>query len=217
MEQQTHALETQITKIVRLNYLLFLPQGYQAESNQKWPLILFLHGVGERGDDLELVKQHGIPKLVDQQANLPFIIVSPQCPKQSSWPLEVDALNALIDDLTAKHAVDVDRIYLTGLSTGGSGTWELATAYPSRFAAIAPLCGVGDPEHAYLLKAIPAWVFHGAKDDVVKPEESEQMVEALKGCGGNVQFTLYPEADHDVWTETYGNPELYEWFLNHSR
>ncbi len=215
--QQEHTFEAQIVKTVRLKYLLFLPRGYGENPQQKWPLILFLHGAGERGDDLALVKVHGIPKIVEQREDFPFMAVSPQCPKFSWWTSELEALNALLDKITAEYAVDTDRIYLTGLSMGGFGTWHMAMMYPERFAAIAPICGGGDPEKARVLEDIPVWVFHGAKDEVVSPEESEKMVEALKECGGDVRFTLYPEAGHDSWTQTYDNPELYEWFLRQRR
>ena len=215
--QQECTFEAQITKTVKLNYLLFLPKDYGEYPQQKWPLILFLHGAGERGNDLNLIKAHGIPKIVEQRENFPFIAVSPQCPKHSWWPVEVEALNALLDDVIERYAVDTKRIYLTGLSMGGYGTWALATAYPERFAAIAPICGGGDPDEACALKDIPVWVFHGAKDAVVSVEESKKMVKALEDCGGDVRFTIYPEADHDSWTETYDNPELYVWFLRHSR
>lgn len=215
--QQAYKFEAQIIKTVHLNYLLFLPKSYGKNPQQKWPLILFLHGAGERGDDIELVKIHGIPKIVEQQEDFPFIAVSPQCPKASWWTAELEALNALLDEVVAKYTVDTDRLYLTGLSMGGYGAWYLATMYPERFAAIAPICGGGDPEKAYVLKNVPAWVFHGGKDTVVSPEESEKMVNALKSCSSDVQFTLYPEAGHDSWTETYDNPELYKWFLKHKR
>ena len=215
--QHGYIFEAQIVKTVRLNYLLFLPKDYGADSKRKWPLILFLHGMGERGDDLEIVKKHGIPKIVKQRKDFPFIAVSPQCPKSSFWPAEVDALNALLDKLVETYAVDTDQIYLTGLSMGGYGTWHLATAYPERFAAIAPICGGGAPEKAHVLKNVPTWVFHGAKDTVVSPEESEEMVKSLEACGGNVRFTVYPDAGHDSWTKTYDNPELYKWFLKHTR
>jgi len=215
--QHGYTFEAQIVKRVRLNYLLFLPKDYGAESKRKWPLILFLHGAGERGDDLELVKKHGIPKIVEQRKDFPFIAVSPQCPKFLWWTAEADTLNALLDNLVATYAVDTDHIYLTGLSMGGYGTWHLAMAYPKRFAAIAPICGGGAPEKAHVLKDVPTWVFHGAKDTVVSLEESEKMVKALKACGGNVQFTVYPDAGHDSWTETYDNSELYKWFLKHTR
>ena len=215
--QRECSFEAQITKTVRLNYLLFLPKNYGENPQQKLPLILFLHGMGERGDDLGLVKRHGIPKIVEQREDFPFIAVSPQCPGNSFWPVEVDALNALLDEIVTKYAVDEDRVYLTGLSMGGFGTWSLATSYPERFAAIVPICGRGDPKKACVLKDIPVWVFHGAEDKTVPPEDSKNMVNALKECGGNVQFTLYPEVGHDSWTQTYNNPELYEWLLKHSR
>ncbi|MBM3211979.1 phospholipase [Candidatus Poribacteria bacterium] len=215
MKQEKHRFEAQITKTVSLDYLLYLPEGYNEDHDKKWPLILFLHGAGERGSDLNLVKVHGIPKIVEQREDFPFIAVSPQCPKNSWWTAEMEALNALLDDVIAKNAVDTQRIYLTGLSMGGYGTWALATAYPERFAAIAPICGGGDSEKACVLKDIPAWVFHGEKDNVVRPEESKKMVKALEDCGGNAKLTMYPEAGHDSWTETYNNPELYEWFLKH--
>jgi len=208
--------EGQITKTVRLKYLLYLPKGCGEDPKQKWPLIIFLHGMGERGDDLEKVKVHGIPRIVEQREDFPFIAISPQCPDTSFWTAEVDALNALLDDVAAKYAVDENRIYLTGLSMGGFGTWALAMEYPKRFAAIAPICGRGDPGKVCVLKDVPAWVFHGAEDQTVPIAGSEDMVRALKDCGGNVKFTVYPEVGHDSWTETYDNPKLYEWFLKHS-
>jgi len=215
--QQEHSFEVQVTRTIHLNYLLFLPEGYGEDSEKKFPLILFLHGAGERGDDLALVKVHGIPKIVEKQKDFPFIAVSPQCPEGSWWSHETEALKKLLDDVIANYTVDADRIYLTGLSMGGFGTWDLAMEYPQKFAAIAPICGGGDPEKACVIKDMPVWVFHGGKDQTVPIEQSEKMVKALEECGGNVQFTVYPEAGHDSWTETYDNPKLYEWFLSHKR
>ena len=217
--QQAHTFEVEITRTVRLNYLLFLPQGYEEGSRSAWPLILFLHGAGERGDDLSLVKVHGIPKIVEHQKEFPFIAVSPQCPEDSWWSsgFMLDALDGLLDEVVKTYRVDTDRIYLTGLSMGGYGTWSLAMQSPHRFAALAPVCGGGESEEACVLKEIPVWIFHGAKDEVVSPEESQQMYEALQACSGDVKLTLYPEAGHDSWTETYDNPELYDWFLKHVR
>jgi predicted peptidase len=217
MVQKACTFEAQITKTVRLNYLLFLPQGYGADPEKKWPLILFLHGMGERGDDLELVKIHGIPKIVEQGQDLKFIALSPQCPDSSFWTAETDALDALLDEVVRQYAADTARIYLTGLSMGGYGTWHLAVAYPDRFAAIAPICGGGPVQKACRLEDVPVWAFHGAKDPVVSVEESTKMVNALKECGADVKFTVYPDAEHDAWTETYDNPELYEWFLKHTK
>ena len=218
-KQHAKKFETQITMTVQLNYLLYLPKEYGSEKDKKYPLILFLHGAGERGDDLNKVKVHGIPKIIEREDDFPFIAVSPQCPANSWWTFESEliALNALLDDIVSKFSVDEDRIYLTGISMGGFGTWALAMKYPERFAAIVPICGGGDPKNISAIKDIPAWVFHGAKDNTVKLEESEKMVNALKECGGNVQFTVYPDADHDSWTVTYDNPELYKWLLEQSR
>lgn len=176
---------------------------------------MFLHGSGERGDDLNLVKVHGPLKVAEAQPDFPFIVVAPQCPKNQWW--DPDVLSALLDEVEKKYAVDKDRIYLTGLSMGGFGTWDLAIREPQRFAAIAPVCGRSDPLQAPRLGNLPVWVFHGAQDPVVNPKYSEEMVDALKDSGGDVKFTLYPDLGHDCWTVTYNNPDLYTWFLAHKR
>ncbi len=202
----------------QLEYLLFLPKSYGQLPNKKCPLIIFLHGAGERGNNLDLLKKHGIPKIVEQNPDFPFITLSPQCPKDSWWTSELRLLNGLVDKITKSYQVDMSRIYLTGLSMGGFGAWSLASMNPDLFAAIVPICGGGEPDRAArALKNMPVWVFHGAKDTVVPAERSEEMVKAVKAIGGNVKFTLYPDADHDSWTRTYDNPELYEWLLKHSR
>jgi len=197
-----------------MRYLLYLPDDY-TELKTKWPLILFLHGAGERGDSLQKVKVHGPPKLIDNGKTFPFIILSPQCPKNQGWA--TDELDALLKDVTKLYRVDKNRTYVTGISMGGYGTWALATKYPDRFAAIAPICGGGYLNKAELLKHLPIWVFHGAKDKVVPLQRSQEMVDVLKKVGGNVKFTIYPEAGHDSWTKTYNNPELFEWFLKNKR
>jgi predicted peptidase len=215
-QQAGQSFSKQVTKTLSARYLLYLPKEYGKDAAAKWPLILFLHGAGESGDNLEVVKKHGPPKLVAEGKELPFIVVSPQCPSRAEgWNPEV--LAALLDEVAQKYVVDPDRIYLTGLSMGGFGTWNLAAAYPDRFAAIAPICGGGQRRMARRLRALPIWVFHGAKDTSVPLRESEEMVEALKAANGNVKFTVYPEAGHDSWTETYNNPELFAWFLQHRR
>lgn len=202
---------------LRLSYLLHLPAGYGQDSARRWPLILFLHGMGERGDDLELLTVYGIPKIVAQQPDFPFITVSPQCPDGQLWHHQNLLLKRLLDSLQATYAVDADRVYLTGLSMGGFGTWSLALSYPNEFAAIAPVCGGGFPEYVSTIKHVPAWVFHGDEDDVVPLSESQKMVEALRRAGGEVRFTVYPGVGHDSWTQTYENPALYGWFLENQR
>jgi len=214
--QHAQTFEKTITMTVRCQYLLFLPEGY-GKKQQRWPVILFLHGAGERGSDLRKVKKHGPPKIVEKRKDFPFIVVSPQCPKDDWWPDKTEMLINLLDDIVARYNVDTERIYLTGLSMGGFGTWTLATKYPERFAAIAPICGGGKPIFAARLKDIPIWAFHGAKDKVVPLSESEEMVNAVNSKGGNAKLTVYPDAGHDCWTVTYNNQQLYDWFLQHKR
>ena len=196
-----------------VKYVLYLPKDY--DKQEKWPLVLFLHGSGERGDDLEQVKVHGPPKLVAAGKEYPFILVSPQCPSGSDW--EPSLLLGLLDDLAGRYKVDPDRVAVTGLSMGGFGTWALAARAPNRFAAIAPICGGGEPRLAKRIAHLPMWVFHGAKDQGVPLALSEEMVEAVKKNGGNPKFTVYPEAGHDSWTETYNNPDFYTWLLEQRR
>ncbi|HUE13542.1 MAG TPA: prolyl oligopeptidase family serine peptidase [Planctomycetaceae bacterium] len=206
-KQKAAKLDTQVR--VTLDYLLYLPPGY--DQQEKCPLMLFLHGAGERGSDLNLVKTHGPPKLIEHGKQFPFIVVSPQCPKDHTWqPIE---LTALLDDVVAKYKVDRDRIYLTGLSMGGFGTWALAGYSPNRFAAIIPICGGGEAFLAKRIAHIPVWVFHGAKDPGVPLRRSQEMVDALKKIGSQVNFTVYPDAGHDSWTATYNDPKVYEWLL----
>lgn len=211
IHRQTHQLfVSKADPDIQVKYLLYLPNGYDTEEQKSWPLLLFLHGAGERGDSLDLVTMHGPPKIV-QSKDLPFLVVSPQCPVNQRWSPEI--LKELLDDIIERYRADRNRIYLTGLSMGGFGTWDLSMKYPEMFAALAPICGGGDPSQVGKIKHIPIWVFHGAKDPVVTLQRSEEMVNALKKINGNVKFTVYPDATHDSWTETYNNEELYEWLL----
>lgn len=213
-ERQTaHNFEKEIKITLSANYLLYLPKDYN-ETDKEFPLVLFLHGAGERGDDIEKVKIHGLPKLINEGKDFPFIVVSPQCPDRMFW--NTDILFKLLDEIEANYRVDKNRIYVTGLSMGGHGTWSLAIEQPNRFAAIAPVCGWADTSKASTIAHIPIWVFHGAKDVVVPVKSSEDMIAALKNYGSNVKLTIYPEANHDSWTETYNNEELYKWFLEQS-
>ncbi len=222
--QHPQSFTGQVTKKVSVNYLLFLPEGYDLERRKRWPLILFLHGAGERGTNVNLVAVHGPPKIVAKKPGFPFVVVSPQCPSGQRW--DNDVVLALLDDIEKNYRIDKKQIYLTGLSMGGYGTWSLGLTRPERFAAIVPICGGGDPLLVLLadpkkqaaLKSLPVWAFHGAKDPVVPLQESRRMIDALKqfGCR-ELELTVYPEAQHDSWTETYDNPKLYDWLLQHSR
>jgi len=228
--QTSHSFQRKITKTIKSDYLLFLPKNYNAKAKkQRWPLILFLHGAGERGTNVWRADIHGPTKYVAEHPDFPFILVSPICPADQIWSNEV--LINLLDAIIANQKVDTNRIYLTGLSMGGFGAWSLGLAHPERFAAIVPICGGGDilpvelaklgyttPEKKAALKTLPVWAFHGAKDTVIPMSESGHMIEALKLLGvEEIKFTVYPEAQHNSWTETYSNPEVYNWLLEHKR
>jgi len=212
--RQANQPEMRMHSTAKMRYLVNLPEGY-GRGGGRWPLLLFLHGSGEAGDDLERVKIHGPPRIAPARPGFAFIVVSPQAPSGSRW--NADALAELLDHIAATYAVDEDRVYVTGLSMGGHGTWSLATEYPERFAAIAPICGGGDTARACRLKGVPVWAFHGARDDVVDPRASADMVAAVQACGGEARLSLDPEAGHDAWTRAYDDPELYRWLLSHRR
>lgn len=211
--QTAKRLERQVT--VELDYLLYLPEGY--EEQDRWPLMVFLHGAGERGENVNDVRRHGPPRLIDQGRKLPFIVVSPQCPRGRWWPLLEREVMALVDEMTEQYKVDTSRVYLTGLSMGGYGTWSIGCSFADRFAAVLPICGGGQPYLAGALKDTPVWAFHGDADPVVPLSESQKMVDAVKRAGGNAKLTVYPGVEHDSWTRTYNNSEIYDWLLSHRK
>ena len=181
----------------------------------KLPLIIQLHGAGERGDgkeNLSLVDVHGFSKVVADK-EFPCMFVMPQCPCDSFWAARVESILNFIDQLIEEFDVDTNKIYLTGLSMGGYGTWFTAMAKPERFAAIAPVCGGGMAWNACVLK-MPVWAFHGACDNVVSPTQSDEMVAALQAAGADVKYTRVENVGHDVWNYAY-NEELLAWFLSH--
>lgn len=198
-----------------LGHLLYLPPGYDGERGEGWPLLLFLHGAGERGSRPAMVARHGPPKLIETGRDLPFIVLSPQCPAGQYW--EPSLLCRLLDDVQSRLAVDPERVYVTGMSMGGYGTWMLLAHQPDRFAAAALVCGGGNPRHASLIRDLPVWLIHGEQDDVVPVAQSLLLSGALEEAGGHVRLTIYPDAGHDAWTRAYDTPELYAWFLRHRR
>jgi predicted esterase len=215
----------------KYQYLIDLPDRYD-QFTAKIPLVLFLHGSGERGDDISQLRNTGLPKLMAARDDVflqgmikpdsslwrpypGFILLSPQCPAGEWWSAE--QLKELLVQVMGTYRVDSNRIYVTGLSMGGYGTWELAEEFPERFAAIAPICGAGNPENAPRLKNLPAWVFHGERDTVVPFQRSVEMVEAIKKIGGRVRFTDYTDTGHNAWTRAYKDPQLYEWLLKQRR
>jgi len=204
--------ERNTTKKGGLKYRTVFPEEY--DPQQKYPLLIFLHGAGERGDNLDQVQIHGPFKKVAEE-KLPVIIVAPQTPRDEWW--EAESLSALTDHLLETLPVDKSRVYLTGLSMGGQGTWLLAMQRPELFAAIAPICGRGKPSKAEVLRDMPVWIFHGGQDNVVPLGEATSMANALYSVGNDARLTIYPDAGHDSWTETYNNPQFYEWLLSHTK
>ena len=202
-----------IVKEVSMNYVIDYPDNYK-KIKQKWPLIIFLHGSGERGDDTSLLSVHGPLKYIAQGNSLDAVVLAPQCKANGQW--DADELYALLEEVVRNNHIDIRKVYLTGLSMGGFGTWDFALKNPKLFAAIAPICAPINfdfPRQAFVLKDKPIWVFHGAKDMVVPVSSSELMVEAMKGAGGKPKCTVDPEAEHDSWTKPYSDPEFYAWLL----
>jgi len=199
-----------------LHYWLALPPDSEKKPDNGWPVMFFMHGAGERGANLDKVKQHGPPKLVGKTPELnKFIIVSPQCPEGRWW--DIVALKGLIDHTLKTQPADKDRVIITGLSMGGYATWGLLAAYPDLAAAAVPICGGGDPSKAEKFKHVPLRCYHGSKDTAVPQKKSDDMIEALKKAGGKPEYTIFPDAGHDSWTAAYADPKLYEWMLAQKR
>lgn len=222
-------LHEKLKTTVKCPYLLFLPRDYEIKPAQHWPLMLFLHGAGERGTNVWRADLHGPAKYISEHPEFPFIVLTPLCPSNEVWSQTV--LTALLDEAVKKYRVDPRRVYLTGLSMGGFGTWDFALACPERFAAVVPIAGGGNdlpiilaakgfdtPAMVASLKSLAFWAFHGGKDTIVAPEESERMIQGLKQLGvAEAKLTIYPDATHNSWDRTYSNPEVYAWLLQHSR
>ncbi len=201
-------------------YLLYLPKKYAEEGGKKWPVMLFLHGRGESNGPLSIVKVWGPPRMAERGDDLPFIVVSPQCPSDSRWtaPEQQAGVLELLDHIEKTYSTDQDRVYLTGLSMGGFGSWRLAADQPQRFAAVAPICGKGDPADGEKLKSGPIWAFHGTEDRSVPFSASVEMVEAIQKAGGTlVRFTSLEGVGHNSWSAAYATPELYSWFKRFTR
>ncbi|MER2490483.1 prolyl oligopeptidase family serine peptidase [Catenovulum sediminis] len=209
-------IETQISvsKAIDMNYLLYKPVD---AAQKQQALLLFLHGGGEGGDNPQAIKKHGPPKLIAEGKAFPFYVLAPQNPyKNGFW--DDQAVYELLQKVIAEHNIDPTKIYLSGMSRGGYGAWRLAMNYPNIFAAMAVVCGASVPKaYAAKVKHIPIKLFHGEKDQVIPVSETIEMYNALTALNADVTLTVYPEADHDSWTQTYQEDALYDWFLSHSR
>lgn len=213
-----------------LPYRLLVPE--KVEEGKKYPLVIFLHGAGERGTDNEKQLVWGISEFIkpEHRKAYPCYLIAPQCPAAQKWgdwsvnaplakePTEPTRLVLeLLDTMIKELPIDTKRIYLTGLSMGGFGTWDLISRHPEKFAAAVPICGGGDPKQADKLVKMPIWVFHGAKDTAVKVERSRDMVEAIKKAGGNPKYTEYPNEAHASWVPAYKDEEMFKWLFAQKR
>jgi predicted peptidase len=199
-------------------YVLFIPYDYTGEK--PYPLILFLHGLGESGADGHKQVEVGLgPAIKRQESTFPFITIFPQSQKRTWQAGSTDAKRALsiLEEVQKQYRVDPQRIYLSGLSMGGYGTWSLAMAEPQRWAAMVPICGGGDARQAAKIKDIPCWCFHGAADKVVNVERSRAMIKALEASGGKPKYTEYPGVGHKSWDEAYATPDLFTWLSEQKR
>jgi predicted peptidase len=210
MAKSTERFKTKLTISVDFPYILHLPKNYI--KKETYPLIVFLHGAGERGDNTKLMKV-GLPTLLQAARAYPFILIAPQCPVDSWWTRELNGLSVFIKSFVNNYPIDKKRIYLTGLSMGGDGAWRLAALHPEWFAALAPICGRDKTNAVDKLKTIPTWAFHGKQDDIVPVNESRKIVRGINALGGDAKLTVYPDADHNAWDRAYKTPELYQWLF----
>jgi predicted peptidase len=222
MIARTDVYKGKIEHAVELKYLIYLPHEYDSRSTTLWPLIVYLHGKGDRGDDPNILKMQGLPYYLEQKKDLPFVAIAPQCPLDSEWIFQLEVVYELIRSMHAQYKIDKNRCSLTGNSMGGIGAWHMGINYPHLFAAIVPICGgtypfLGYPEAVDRLKETPIWVFHGDDDDVIPVQLSRVLVDRLIKINGNVRFTVYKNTGHDCWTKTYSNPELYLWLAEQKR
>lgn len=203
----------------KYDYALYLPKDYSTNTTKKYPLIIYLHGSSQRGNDLEKLKGYGLPYLVDKGQDFEFIIASPQCPSYKQWYTD-NWFETLFQELTAKYRIDISRVYLTGVSMGGYGTFITALDFPDIFAAIVPLCGgVTDKDLTRLcnISKVPVWTFHGTADYVIPISETERVETGLKKCKGNIQFTRLEDEGHQIHYLYEQKPEIYEWLLKHKK
>jgi predicted peptidase len=213
--QAAWATTGSVTLQATLRHWLYLPAGYHEQSDRAWPLIVFLHGSGERGQQLDKVKAHGLPKLIEAGQPVPAIVVSPQCDEDLDW--DPHLLHALLLSLRSQWRIDAKRVTATGLSMGGAGCWDWAMAYPGDLAGIAPVCGFGRLLRMARMRDVPVCAYHGAVDPVVPLSAQQALVDQLRQVGGQADMTVYPGVGHDAWNPAYADPALLPWLLARQR
>lgn len=201
----------QVLDFEDMKYFLRFPKGYI--DGEKYPLIIFLHGAGTRNESVTVLSQNGFFKKTQEFSDLPFITVAPFCSGQKTWFDVFETLKRFTVMIYNQPFTDKTKFYLMGNSMGGYGTWQLAMSMPEYFSAIVPICGGGMYWNAERLKNVPVWAFHGQDDPVVLLRESEEMVNAVNRFGGNAKLTVYPNCQHDCWTQTFANKEVFSWLL----
>ncbi len=206
---------------VTYSYVSYLPRGYDADAAARWPLVIYLHGGSDRGTELKRVYSSGIPDQVHRGREFPFVMLAPQCPRHLRWSTD-DWFESFYEEAIARYRIDSDRVYLTGPSLGGSGTWYIATRYPDRFAAIAPMSGFTShvdyiDEHIASLFEVPVWAFHGRADTVVPFEETERIIRRLEGRNRNLRFSAEPDVGHSIHWQVYPGRDIYDWLLSYDR
>ena len=237
-EQEAFKKEHFIKNADTLNYRILFPKDFSEEK--KYPVVLFLHGAGERGRDNQSQLTHGSELFLKNQEEFPAIVIFPQAPKDDYWakvevnrdtvPFQFDFMNKepatrslqlvmdLMDEMVSKDYVNKDQIYVGGLSMGGMGTFELIYKKPELFAAAFAICGGGNPEIAKEYpQGLNIWLFHGKKDEVVLPEYSEAMARAINHYGGNAKLSLYPDDNHNSWDSAFAEPNLLPWLFSHKQ
>jgi predicted peptidase len=217
----SEARQVEVRDSEGFSYLLFTPKNKVEEVDGKLPLIISLHGIGERGSDLQILKSDGLPKILDGDVSFPFMVISPQCPLSTEWYYtnenNIERMRGLLDDAIQRFPIDTNRIYITGFSMGGIGSWYFIINLPEYFAAAAPIAFRADGWSPCDAKEIPVWAFHGSDDSVIPFRRASLLVDQFRNCGGDIEFTVYDGAGHDSWTRTYNNNDLYSWLLNQSK
>ncbi len=221
LKNSNDARQVEVRDSDGFSYLLFTPMNKVEEVDGKLPLIISLHGIGERGNDLQILKRDGLPKILDGDISFPFMVISPQCPLSTEWYYtnenNIERMRALLDDAVRRFPIDTNRIYITGFSMGGIGAWYFIINLPEYFAAAAPIAFRADGWSPCSAKEIPVWAFHGRNDSVIPYRRALSLVDQFRNCGGGIEFTVYDDAGHDSWTRTYNNNDLYSWLLHQNK